>query len=524
MPKGSRGVAARRSGSCRSCPARRERRACGGLRARRERPGFRLAERGSDPLAHHLERDRARVDQDEAPAELPADGAQRARPGERVQAPTARPGGGGDDPAQHAFGLLRRIARLLAAVGGHDRVKPDVGRALSARGLLGADEARGHVRLSLDRVGVEVMAAGRPDVDEDRVVLGRPAPARLGSVVVGPDQLVEERVATEHLVQQELAVVRLAVVDVEVERAVRREQPPRGDQPRLEKREVVREAVVVAEAAHGPRAVATAAESDSAPRPPAVVLLDGERAPRLRSARVERRIEIDEVEGAPGKRFEHRQVVGEQHQVIVAQLARRRTCLESDATHRNRTLTVRPDPARAGYTQRVLRARYERLCASQFAAKITRYAIGSVLALVTSIVVFALLYVAGVGTTADSICAFVAGAVPNWVLNRRWAWEMTSRVDVVREVVGYTIVSVVALVASSAGTGWTQSWVKAHVAAHHGYRVVLVTGAYVLVQALLFVAKFVVYDRWVFTGRSRFRAALRSRRQVWIAARANRTP
>lgn len=172
----------------------------------------------------------------------------------------------------------------------------------------------------------------------------------------------------------------------------------------------------------------------------------------------------------------------------------------------------------------MLRARYERLCASQFAAKITRYAIGSVLALVTSIVVFALLYVAGVGTTADSICAFVAGAVPNWVLNRRWAWEMTSRVDVVREVVGYTIVSVVALVASSAGTGWTQSWVKAHVAAHHGYRVVLVTGAYVLVQALLFVAKFVVYDRWVFTGRSRFRAALRSRRQVWIAARANRTP
>lgn len=165
-----------------------------------------------------------------------------------------------------------------------------------------------------------------------------------------------------------------------------------------------------------------------------------------------------------------------------------------------------------------------RLRASPYAAKVTRYALGSVLALVTSVVVFAILYVIGVGTTPDSIAAFVAGAVPNWILNRRWAWEMTDRVDVVREVVGYTIVSVVALVASSAGTGWMQSWVKAHVAAHHGYRVILVTGAYVLVQALLFAAKFVVYDRWVFTGRSRFRAALRSRRQVWTAARANRTP
>jgi putative flippase GtrA len=165
-----------------------------------------------------------------------------------------------------------------------------------------------------------------------------------------------------------------------------------------------------------------------------------------------------------------------------------------------------------------------RLRASPYVAKVTRYALGSVIALVTSVVVFALLYVLGVGTTVDSIAAFVAGAVPNWILNRRWAWERTGKVEVAREVVGYTIVSVLALVASSAGTGWTQSWVKSHVAAHHGYRVVLVTGAYVLVQALLFVAKFVVYDRWVFTGRSRFRAALRSRRQVWIVARANRTP
>src|ERR1700733_12497475 len=144
---------------------------------------------------------------------------------------------------------------------------------------------------------------------------------------------------------------------------------------------------------------------------------------------------------------------------------------------------------------------YRRVRESAYAGKVTRYAIGSVVALATSVVVFAVMDWLGIHTAIDSIAAFVAGAIPNWILNRRWAWEMTDRIDVVREVVGYTIVSVVALVASSAGTGWMQSWVKAHVAAHHGYRVVLVTGAYVLVQALLFAAKFVVYDRWVFTGR-----------------------
>ena len=167
---------------------------------------------------------------------------------------------------------------------------------------------------------------------------------------------------------------------------------------------------------------------------------------------------------------------------------------------------------------------HARVFESKFLGKIARYAIGSVVALATSVVVFALLYVAGVGTTLDSIAAFVAGAIPNWILNRKWAWEMTGRVEIAREVIGYTFVSVLALIAASAGTGWMQSYVKNHVAAHHGYRVILVTGAYVLVQALLFVVKFVVYDRWVFTGRSRLRAALRSRHQVWVAARANRTP
>ena len=74
-----------------------------------------------------------------------------------------------------------------------------------------------------------------------------PAAARLGAVVVGPDQLVEERVAPEQLVEQQLAVVGLAVVDVEVERPMRREQLARARQPRLEEPEVVGERVVVAE-------------------------------------------------------------------------------------------------------------------------------------------------------------------------------------------------------------------------------------------------------------------------------------
>lgn len=149
---------------------------------------------------------------------------------------------------------------------------------------------------------------------------------------------------------------------------------------------------------------------------------------------------------------------------------------------------------------------------SPWLIKVTRYAIGSVVALLTSVVVFALLLDAGVGTTADSILAFIAGALPNWMLNRRWAWERTGEMDVAREVIGYTLISLVALAASSAGTGWTDTLLRHHLAHQHTLRVLLVTLAYVVVQGLLFVAKYIAYDRWIFTEGGRVRAALKARR------------
>ncbi len=157
-------------------------------------------------------------------------------------------------------------------------------------------------------------------------------------------------------------------------------------------------------------------------------------------------------------------------------------------------------------------ANRRRLRQSRFVVKVMRYAIGSLVALLTSVIVFALLLDAGVGTTADSILAFIAGALPNWILNRRWAWERTGEMDVAREVIGYTLISLVALAASSAGTGWTNALLRHHLQHNHALRVLLVTLAYVVVQGLLFVAKFVAYDRWIFTDGGRFRAGLRARR------------
>ena len=141
----------------------------------------------------------------------------------------------------------------------------------------------------------------------------------------------------------------------------------------------------------------------------------------------------------------------------------------------------------------------------------------------TSAVTFAILYIAGASTTTCSVVAFVAGAIPNWSLNRRWTWAISGKIALGREVLGYIVVSALTLLASSEATGWTAQQVKS-IPSHYGIRVALVTGSYLGTFAALLVIRFTLYDRWIFSGRSRVRAALRSRFQVWSAARANRTP
>jgi putative flippase GtrA len=176
------------------------------------------------------------------------------------------------------------------------------------------------------------------------------------------------------------------------------------------------------------------------------------------------------------------------------------------------------------YTRASEHALVRRFAGSAFAAKITKYAIGSAVALVTSVIVFAVMDWLGIRTGIDSAAAFVAGAIPNWILNRKWAWKMEGRVEWLREIVAYTIISVLVWAASTWATGHTQNWARGHIAPGDGLRVIVTTAAYVVVQAVFFVIKYVIYDKWVFAGKSRVRAALRSRHQVWSAARANRTP
>jgi putative flippase GtrA len=148
-------------------------------------------------------------------------------------------------------------------------------------------------------------------------------------------------------------------------------------------------------------------------------------------------------------------------------------------------------------------------------SRFTKYALGSVVAFTAGNIAFALLYVMDCSTTVCSVVGFVAAAIPNWILNRRWAWQQSGKPPA-RQWIGYALVSIAVLVSSSAATGWTNSQVQS-LPKGDGLRVLIVTGAYVLVQVVQFIVKFAIYEYWIFADGSKLRAGVK---RAWRSMRA----
>ena len=130
--------------------------------------------------------------------------------------------------------------------------------------------------------------------------------------------------------------------------------------------------------------------------------------------------------------------------------------------------------------------------------RIAGYSAGSVVAATTSELAF--LVVLGwlhAGTTWASAAGFAGGAIPNYVLNRRWAWSERRGRDRRAEMVLYVIVALSTFAASAVATHWVERGARS-VTGSHGWTVVLTGLAYLGVSGVLFVAKFVLYERVVF--------------------------
>ena len=144
-----------------------------------------------------------------------------------------------------------------------------------------------------------------------------------------------------------------------------------------------------------------------------------------------------------------------------------------------------------------------------------RYGAGSLVAMGCSEVVLVGSYdLLGAGPLTAAVLAWFAGAVPNYVLNRRWAWRSDpaeggegggsgGRGVRGRKLALYWSITLITAAAAVAATTGMDGWIKDAVTSR-GEQSLLLAAAYLFAYGVVFIAKFVLFDRLVFTdGRSR---------------------
>ncbi len=101
------------------------------------------------------------------------------------------------------------------------------------------------------------------------------------------------------------------------------------------------------------------------------------------------------------------------------------------------------------------------------------------------------------GASGSAILANLASSVPSYLMSRYWIWPEADRAGAARQMGLYWATSLASLVVSTAGT----SLAAAHAPSGHLAHVVVVGVAYIGTYALLWVAKYVVYQKLIFRRR-----------------------
>jgi len=127
------------------------------------------------------------------------------------------------------------------------------------------------------------------------------------------------------------------------------------------------------------------------------------------------------------------------------------------------------------------------------------YGLGSVVAAATSEIAFVVTYAfLHGGTVGASAAGFVGGAIPNYILNRRWAWHDRTGRSRRSEILLYSMVALASFVVSVVVTHAAEDWAR-HLTPDKTWRVLLIGAAYLGASGIVFLAKFVLYDLIVFT-------------------------
>ena len=135
--------------------------------------------------------------------------------------------------------------------------------------------------------------------------------------------------------------------------------------------------------------------------------------------------------------------------------------------------------------------------------RLWKYASVSIIStIVSQVVLFSTYHIWKVGSAMEcNVIATAVASLPAYYLNRTWTWGKTGRSKVWREVVPFWTISFTAMVISTAAVG---------VAAHNADRIasgslaraLIVNGANLLTYALIWTARYFIFNRYLFGART----------------------
>ncbi|MEP6667286.1 MAG: GtrA family protein [Nocardioidaceae bacterium] len=137
----------------------------------------------------------------------------------------------------------------------------------------------------------------------------------------------------------------------------------------------------------------------------------------------------------------------------------------------------------------------QRSRSADLVAKVGRYAAGSVVATVCSELAFVLMYGPLHASPVWSTCVgWLAGAVPNYWLNRNWTWRQQGRPSLRKEVAPYVAIVAITLLLAAVATKGADAWLDG-TGVSSAAKVVLVAGAFLGVYVAMFLVRFFLLDR-----------------------------
>lgn len=132
-----------------------------------------------------------------------------------------------------------------------------------------------------------------------------------------------------------------------------------------------------------------------------------------------------------------------------------------------------------------------------------KYTATSVISTVASQAAFILVYgvFALFSSRGSSIFSSIVGTIPSYYLNRNWAWGKSGKSHFWREVAPFWILAVIGLVFSTWGVDFT----KTHTTEVHSHtlRTIELAGAYLGSFGILWIGKFIIFNKFLFIDHSR---------------------